>query len=257
MRILFIRHGDPDYENDTLTPKGHREAKLLSDIIQDLDIGDCYVSPLGRARDTARYSLEKLGKTAPILDWLQEFPAKVNLNLAPELKAAYPDVKMDGDGYRPRIVWDMLPGYLSAHPEYTDPHRWKESLVAQNGDLNQVYTSVVTQFDSLLADYGYIRKDGYYAVEKGHTKTITFFCHFGITCLLLSRLWNISPFLLWHSLALAPSSVTEVVTEERSKGIAYFRGLRLGDVSHLTLGGEMPSFSARFCETYENMEQRH
>ena len=31
MRILIIRHGDPDYANDTLTEKGHKEAKLLAE----------------------------------------------------------------------------------------------------------------------------------------------------------------------------------------------------------------------------------
>ena len=31
MRLLFIRHGDPDYEHDSLTPKGEREAELLAD----------------------------------------------------------------------------------------------------------------------------------------------------------------------------------------------------------------------------------
>ena len=31
MRVLFIRHGDPDYANDTLTDRGRIEAKLLSD----------------------------------------------------------------------------------------------------------------------------------------------------------------------------------------------------------------------------------
>ena len=30
MRLLMIRHGDPDYEHDCLTEKGKREAKLLS-----------------------------------------------------------------------------------------------------------------------------------------------------------------------------------------------------------------------------------
>ena len=29
MRILIIRHGDPDYEHDSLTEKGLREANLL------------------------------------------------------------------------------------------------------------------------------------------------------------------------------------------------------------------------------------
>ena len=36
MRILFIRHGDPDYENDTLTEKGHREAALLAEKAEEL-----------------------------------------------------------------------------------------------------------------------------------------------------------------------------------------------------------------------------
>ena len=30
MRILLIRHGEPDYTTDTLTPTGRREAELLS-----------------------------------------------------------------------------------------------------------------------------------------------------------------------------------------------------------------------------------
>ena len=33
MRLLIIRHGDPDYINDSLTEKGKREAELLSDRI--------------------------------------------------------------------------------------------------------------------------------------------------------------------------------------------------------------------------------
>lgn len=31
MRLLIIRHGDPDYEADSLTEKGWREAELLAD----------------------------------------------------------------------------------------------------------------------------------------------------------------------------------------------------------------------------------
>ena len=62
---------------------------------------------------------------------------------------------------------------------------------------------------------------------------------------------------MWHSLALAPTSVTEVVTEEREQGTAYFRGLKIGDVSHLFMSGEPVSFAARFCEVYSDMSQRH
>ena len=30
MRLLFIRHAEPDYSTDTLTEKGRREAALLA-----------------------------------------------------------------------------------------------------------------------------------------------------------------------------------------------------------------------------------
>lgn len=89
MRILFIRHGDPDYVNDTLTEKGHREAVCLAEAAADLRMGDCYMSTLGRAQHTAAYSLKKIEKNAPVLDWLQEFSGT----------------------YQLRGPWDILPSY--------------------------------------------------------------------------------------------------------------------------------------------------
>ncbi|MFR2935372.1 MAG: histidine phosphatase family protein, partial [Ruminococcus sp.] len=53
MKLLFIRHGDPDYEIDSLTEKGWKEAALLAERVSQLEVKTFYVSPLGRARDTA------------------------------------------------------------------------------------------------------------------------------------------------------------------------------------------------------------
>ena len=64
MKLIIIRHGDPDYEHDTLTPKGVREAKLLSERISKLDVKAFYCSPLGRAQDTASYTLDKMNSFA-------------------------------------------------------------------------------------------------------------------------------------------------------------------------------------------------
>ena len=257
MRILLIRHGDPDYVNDTLTKKGCREAELLAQRAIHLNLGDCYMSPLGRAQHTAKPCLEAVGCEAKILEWLQEFPAQLDINKAPELAVVYPDVSKNEQGYLPRIVWDMMPEYLTEHNEYMDRIAWRESLVAQCSDMVEVYDTVIKEFDALLAQYGYVRENGHYYVEKESTETITLFCHFGLIGVLLSHLWNVSPFTIWNSLALAPTSVTELVTEERKEGIAYFRGLKVGDVSHLYAAGEEPSFAARFCEVYSNKNQRH
>lgn len=257
MRILFIRHGDPDYENDTLTEKGHREAACLAEAAPDLNMGDCYVSPLGRAADTAAYCLKKLGKTAETLDWLQEFPGTVDINKSPRLQSCYPGATMTCGRYQPCIPWDLLPGYWTEHPEYLDISAWRNSEIAKCSRMTADYDHVAAELDHLLSQYGYIRDGFRYHVERETEQTITLFCHFGITCVMLSHLWNVSPFVLWHCLALAPTSVTEVVTEEREQGIAYFRGLRLGDQSHLYINGEAPSFACRYCETFGKNEQRH
>ena len=60
MKILLVRHAEPDYTIDSLTPKGRREAELLSRRLCKLDVKNFYVSPQGRARDTASYTLNKL-----------------------------------------------------------------------------------------------------------------------------------------------------------------------------------------------------
>ena len=94
MRILLIRHGDPDYIHDTLTEKGRREAALLAETAPYMDMGACFVSPLGRAQDTAAYSLEKLGIMAKELWWLEEFSARVDLNEHPEFVSVYENLRI-------------------------------------------------------------------------------------------------------------------------------------------------------------------
>ena len=259
MRIVFIRHGDPDYTNDTLTEKGRKEAALLAENIGYLELEDAefYVSPLGRARDTAGYVLDKLGKSAVTMDWLQEFPAQVDVNGNPEFLKIYPDTGKQGDKYSSHIAWDMVPAYWTEQDDLGDLKDWKNAEVVKHSDIQEVYERVTKAFDELLAEYGYVREGRHYRVERESEATIVCVCHLGITCALLSHLWSISPFILWHSLFLAPTSVSEVVTEERQQGVAYFRAARLGDISHLRIGGEEPSFMARFCEVYSNQEQRH
>ena len=64
MKLLLIRHGDPDYEHDDLTEVGRREAALLAERIAPMPIREYYVSPLGRAKATAAPTLAKAGRTA-------------------------------------------------------------------------------------------------------------------------------------------------------------------------------------------------
>ncbi len=260
MRLLFFRHGDPDYEHDTLTPKGHIEAKLLSDIIGEFNIDEVYASPLGRAQATAEYSCKVLGKTPVTLDWLREFPAVADPNISEEVRRAYSNelIRDEKTGeYSKRILWDVLPSYYMDHPELFDRSGWREAEIVKASDMIEQYDKAVSGFEALLEEHGYEKSGMAFKVRESNDKTLAFFCHFGITSLLISYLSNISPFVLWQFGAFAPTSVTEAVTEEREKGIAIFRTLRAGDITHLRIGHEEPSFSARFCERFENSDERH
>lgn len=241
MRLIIIRHGDPDYSIDSLTEKGWREAELLSERIARLNVTAFYVSPLGRARDTASLTLKKMGRTAVECAWLEEFPARI----------CRPDVP----GQR-SIAWDWLPEDWTADPRYYDRAKWCETEVMKEGGVDVLYRQVTESFDALLAEHGYVREGELYRAERPNRDTIVFFCHFGLECVLLSRLMNVSPMILWHNTCAAPTAVTTVYTEERREGKAFFRVNAFGDISHLYAAGEEPAFAARFCETFDG-DERH
>ena len=219
MRLIFIRHAEPDYEHDSLTEKGWREAKLLARRTKDWQVDEFYVSPLGRARDTASFTLREHGKTAEVMDWLHEFQGTLP----------------DGNGAE-RLCWDLMPDVWTAQPELLQPAGWEKAPILQGTNVKAEYDRVTAGLDALLASYGYMRHGGYYTCRETCGKTIVCFCHFGITAVLLSHLWNVSPFTVLHGAFLAPSSVTVLNAEERQPGIAYFRCQMLGDTSHLLMG---------------------
>lgn len=238
MRLLFIRHGEPDYEKDSLTEKGFREAEYLAEYLADVKIDRCYVSPLGRAKDTAAPTLAKKRMQALECEWLREFAVKV--------------VRPD-KGY-PVNCWDFLPQDWTYKKEYYDKDLWAKTDLMKDGNVSEEYNWVTKSFDKLLEENGYSREGNIYRVKQANRDTLAFFCHFALECVLLGHLTGISPMTLWHGFCAAPSSVTTVMTEERREGIASFRISRFGDVSHLYVKGEEPSFYARYCETFDSDE---
>ena len=242
MKLIVVRHGEPDYEHDSLTEKGDREASLLADMLGRMDIKAFYCSPLGRARRTASFTLEKTGREAEILDWLQEFRGRC-------IKPNIPD--------EPTIFWDWLPQDWTGQKLFFDREKWTDAPELKGTNVKQEYDMVVSGIDSLLARHGYERCGEYYRAVKPNNDTIVLFCHLGVQAVFVSHLLGIAPLVMLQGFAPAPSSVTTIATEERVEGIAAFRVLSYGSVDHLYAGGEAPSFAARFCECYSNTDERH
>ncbi len=236
MKLIFIRHGDPDYVKDSLTEKGWREAELLSGRVKDWNVKEFYCSPLGRAQDTAFLTLNKVGRKAVTYDWLQEFYYRVT----------------DEQTGQERIAWDFMPNYFCSHDGLHNKDEWFKTAVMSSGDIEKHYSEVKQGIDGLLASYGYVRReDGVYAVKEHNDDNLVFFCHFGITALLTGYLTGIAAPALWQGFFMAPTSITVLGSEERLPGEAAFRVQVFGDYRHLIEGGEPVSASGYFTDIFE------
>ena len=244
MRLIFIRHGDPDYIHDSLTEKGRREAALLAERVATWKVDEFYCSPLGRAQETARYSLEKLNRTAQTFEWLKEF---------------YITIK-DPETGKDRIPWDFMPDFWTKDPLFYDKDNWTEAEVLKTGDLRKNYDEVAAGLDSILAKHGYIRNGAVY--KTNHTqptgsgiaaqdgKTLVFFCHLGVSFVMMAHLLGFSPAQLFHNFFVAPTSVTVLNAEERIAGTAMFRTQVIGCTRHLA-GLEPISASGYFTDAFQ------
>ena len=253
MRLIFIRHGDPDYEHDDLTEKGAREAALLAPRMAAIrNVVGIYVSPFGRAQATAAPALKMMNREAVTLPWLREFSYRIEDPLTGRL----------------HVPWDLPPEYYTQVPIFYDKDHWYEAPIYHtNPEIAENAPLVYQGFDELMASYGYHRhgEDAYYHVDGaslisdedrsnyGHDfhptdedETLLFFCHLGAELLLVGRLLGISPVILWHGIYTAPTAVTVLNEERRYNNNAIFRIQVLGDTSHLKEGGEPVSYSGAF-----------
>lgn len=261
MRIVFVRHGEPDYSKDSLTEKGWREARLLAGRISKWKVEQFYCSPLGRARDTASCTLKAMNREAVILPYMREF--------------SYPiDDPITG---RHGVPWDFVPSFWSSQPLMYDQRDWTKCPVMKaNPMIEPCYKEVCESFDALLASYGYIREGNYYLAPEGKKErhlsstvakdgspatamdedalsepTIVIFCHLGVICVVLSHLLNIPFPVLTHSFFLPTTSLTILGSEEHWGREAYFRVQAMGDVHHLLEGGEPVSSAGSFIKAFQ------
>lgn len=235
MRLLIIRHAEPDYEHNTLTEKGFREAEILAKHIERYHIDEIYASPMNRALFTAQAIERKIHVPITVLEWLREFN--------------YPFHGKPNHENSP-ISWDWYPKDWANDPAYRSVEGTMKSPAFRDSVIPEKYALVTTELDALLAKSGYVREGDLYRAVNPNRKTIALVCHFGLESVLLSHLLNIPPMLLWHGTCALPSSVTSLYTEEREEGFAYFRMNQFGETTHLQMEDEPVSFHARFCETF-------
>lgn len=246
MKVIFIRHADPDYSIDSLTEEGWKEARALAGYMktwyekQDPADVSFYISPLGRAQDTAKETLKVIGREGITYPWLREFDAKIK------------DPREDKN----HIAWDLFPADWASDPLLYDPEHWMESPLMASADLKEKFEAVTKGLDEILKEHGVVRDGKIYRVTKPSHKTVVIFSHMGVSSVMISHLMNCAPSIIWQSTYLSPSSRTVLATEERDNGIASFRMTTMGDTTHLYMNGLEASGSGLFGEVYPEPKNR-
>lgn len=228
MLLFYVRHGDPIYNPDSLTPLGERQAEAVGKMLRSLRIDDVYASTSNRAQLTAKPLCEIAKKEMTLLDFANEGYAWRELTcfskardcntwlfFAPEMKELF---------HTPEII--------------ALGQRWYEHPVFKSEEFkDKDYASGIARIqagaDEFIESLGYKRvSDGKYEVVEHNDKRVAFFAHQGFGLAFLSCLVGIPYPMFCSHFDICTSGVT-VVEFNNDGGYSYPRILTLSSAAHL------------------------
>lgn len=223
MRLIFIRHGEPDYEKDCLTPNGIIQAQSTAQRLKSEPIKAVFSSPMGRAMETASYTAKIHGLDITPLDFMHE------INWGDSEKAPENTEKLKYDGH----PWTLSCELLARNPEYAENDSWKSHHFFKDNICMDYYKKISLAFDKFLAELGLIRKGKSYFCEKQNNDTVALFAHGGSGSIMFSHVLNLPfPFVLAAMpYGVCSVSIIELYAEEG--GISIPRLELFNDMNHI------------------------
>lgn len=201
MRIIFVRHGHPDYGKDCLTELGHKQAEAAAQRLKGEKIDKFYSSSCGRAYETALHIADGRGMEVEKLDFMRE----IGWGPAGSTKGE--------NGYDPWALSARMiergQSLMSASWAVEDPF---------NTSFTTDRTLIVGMaFDKWLSELGFTRDGEFYRVGEEKYKTVLLASHGGSSSAVLSRIFNLPmPFV---SSAILPNfTAVTVISFHGEKG---------------------------------------
>lgn len=176
MRIIFVRHGEPDYAHDCLTALGRVQANACAERLVRENIKAVYSSPFGRALETASIVAGRISvEPVHILDFMHElhWGSKSGREIY-----AYGHPWAIADEMS-RTGWDLTRPDWPSHPFFWD------NAVTEN------VTCIAEKTDDWLFSIGYKREGLYYRCLEDNPHSVAVFSHGGSSVAMLSRILNL------------------------------------------------------------------
>lgn len=218
MRLILVRHGDPDYAHDCLTELGHRQAAATAERLAREGISRIFASPMGRARQTAGYTAEKLELPVTVLDFMHEI-SWGNESGDDITRVGHPWTV--GDRMIAEEDWDYASSPWRMHPAF------------RANRSNDFVDMIAKKSDEWLAGLGYVREGTRYRCTQRNDETIALFAHGGSGACLLTRLLNLPFPYVCSVLPYGMTSLTIMSFQGEPDGFLFPRLELYNDMAHL------------------------
>lgn len=234
MLLFILRHGDPIYNPDSLTEKGHIQAAALAKRLALYGLDKIYSSPMIRAQQTAKPTEILLGKKAEIEDWASEHELYKQYSIAV------------GDG-RHWIFHGPKRCELRS-PEISKLGlKWYEHPLFDEIEGKAGYERILNASDEFLLRQGYRhdRENCCYIAEKHTDERVAMFCHQGFGLTWLGTMLDIPLPMIWAGFDYSHTGMTVVEFEPDENGIVLPKVLTLSNDSHLYKEGLPTKYNNR------------
>ena len=182
MLIFYIRHGDPTYDPDQLTPIGHRQAEAIGKRLAAFGIDKIYSSTSNRAIQTSAPACEMMKKELTQLDFMNEGHAWNAMTY------------ISSNGKRGWIPDNPEPMALLTQPEVRAlGEKWYEHPSFKEYGYGEYLEKTGKEIDALIASHGYVhdRERRVFTAEKPTDERIAIFAHGGFGSVFFSSLLDI------------------------------------------------------------------
>lgn len=223
MIFYYIRHGDPIYNPDGLTPLGYEQADALKYRLCANGFNKIYASSSNRAILTAKPTADLLKKEIETLDWCNE-------------KYAYDELGMRNDeGY---YTWcfnhlHIKKLFLSEEVRLLGEN-WYDHKAFEGTKLKEGMLRIRNNADEFMLSLGYRnnRQEGYYIAENPNNDRVALFAHEGFGIAFLSSILNIPYPIFSTHFAMCHTGVTVVEFRDEG-GFVFPKVLTYSNEAHL------------------------
>ena len=217
MRIIFVRHGHPDYKNDCLTELGHTQAEAAAKRLKNEKIDAFFSSSCGRAAQTAEHIAMGHDMEVELLDFMREISWRP---------------KEGEEMYENGHPWRNVEKMVAEHKTLMSPS-WgnEEPFCKSTGPINSERVS--EEFDKWIAGLGYTREGDYYRVGKPKYETVLLASHGGSSSAVLGHIFNLPMPFVYYTICPKFTAITIVTLSDTEGELVSPRFEIMNDAEHI------------------------